>query len=296
MQVETFEETHLHALFYGNSGSGKTHLLGTCMLHEDTSPLLVLNARGQPITFRNFPEDKRPLVLTVESMEDFNDIYAWVSAGQPVHRSLSEFTFDAWGSDAWLEAVEKLPTPFNHIYKYLHQHNTRQFKSLGIDSITQVQRISSDTVYGKASSWRPSWQPPKTSYSGFHTILGQMTKLADYHFQLDVHVIMTALERHNEMPTLGITKYYPFLWGQSSLEVPSYAECVGRLINIDSLPVQKVRRMKSEEPEEFRDSEPYNALLLKGGRDYIAKWQGVSGPPDVIVNPTIGKLMHIFKQ
>jgi hypothetical protein len=287
---ENLDNSYLYGLFYGDSGAGKTRLMGTAMLDPRTYPLLVLNARGQPSSLRFL--DPRPLVLRIESMKDFNPIYDWILDDQPEPTVFGDVD---WGSEDFIYVCEKLPEPFKYIYPYLAEIEERKFKCLGIDSITQVQRIADDQILGY-DTYAADIIPPNSTYPTYNKLLGMMTKLTDHHFELPIHVIMTALSRHSEMPTLGITKYYPFLRGQSALEVPSYAELVGRLVPLASLAQQQMTKL-SKDPElkkEFAGRVPYNVLFTRGGRDFIAKWQGVENPPDMIVEPTITKILDIM--
>lgn len=302
MKEETFEDVYLRALIYGDSGSGKTRLTGTAMQCVETSPMLTLNARGQPISYR-FLRDKwyMPLVLSVETMRDFNDTYAWIMDNQPLPTVLKEFV-DKPNGDAWDAKVAGLPEPFNYIYRYLGNwvasgHSTElRFRCFTVDSITQVQRISSDVVmdYDDAAYSPSGFEPKKRGYTEYQQMLDMMMKFSDHHYKLPIHVIMTALCRHSEMPTLGYTRYYPFLWGQSALEVPSYAELVGRLINIDSMSTQQINVAAGQFTPIFKGEQPFNVLFTRGGRDFVAKWQGPDNPPDILVNPTVRKILDVI--
>ena len=291
MKIEDLSNVYLRAMFYGDSGSGKTHLLGTAMECPETSPMLVLNARGQPISFK-FLGDNIPLILSIDKMSDFNSIYAWIIQNQPLPKPLQQLDV---GTDAWLTVADSLSEPWSYVYRYLGTRGVDRFKTLAIDSITQVQRIANDVVMNEPSSlYTPEAIPAKRGYGEYQKLLDMLTRFADYHYKLPIHVLMTALCRHNEMPTLGITKYYPFLWGQAALEVPSYAELVGRLVNIESLATQQINAMSSQFMPAFKGEQPFNVLYVRGGRDYIAKWQGPQNPPDIVINPTVRKLLDIM--
>lgn len=281
MKVEKLDKNPLlRALIYGDSGSGKTYMMGTAMNHEDTSPLLVLNARGQPITLRHF--DPKPCVLTVETMEDFNNVYSWFRNGQPTEAGSTNRSL--------VEQPE-----IKYCIRYLDRLGAEKFQTLGIDSITHVQRISRDLIAGEEDDRQIGDIPSTTDIRQWGQILGQLTRVADEFYKLPVHVVITALTRHSDVPTLGITMYYPFLWGQSSLEVPSHAEIVGRLMPIASLQVRKAAALKAAYEELWEEgNEPFNVILTKGGRNFVAKWQGPLDPPGVIVSPTIGKLVEVI--
>ena len=298
MEPESFENVYLRTLFYGDSGSGKTRLLGTAMLCEDTCPMLILNARGQPISLR-FLKD-RPLVMTIRKMEDFNSAFAWITNNQPLPKLLSSY-YDVDDSVWTVEGtniantVNELPNPFNYIYEYLIQRGDSRFKTLGIDSITQVQRIANDIVVENVDTYVPNTIPNKRTYPHYQKLLDMLMKFADEHYMLPCHVLMTALCRHSEMPGDDITRYYPFLLGQGAHEVPSYAELVGRLVNVRSLTTQITKAVTDNFVPTYRGEQPFNVLYTQGSRNFVAKWQGPEGPPAVVINPTIKKLLDVIK-
>jgi len=257
--------------------------------------MLLLNARGQPITLRNFED--RPLVFTIEVMEDFNEFYTWIANDQPLPKSMVEVMKEEevqWGSEGWFAILEDLPAHWATVYEYLAEHNVQKFRSLGVDSITQVQRIARNKIVGY-NEFAPNTVPNATKYPQFQSLLAMMMGFADHHYKLPCHVFITALSRRNEVPTLGITQYYPFLWGQSALEVASYAELVGRLVPVQNLPTQKFNALKKREGKR-NPNDMFNVLLTRGGQDFIAKWQGPMDPPDYIVNPTVQKVIDVIKQ
>jgi hypothetical protein len=59
---------------------------------------------------------------------------------------------------------------------------------------------------------------------------------------------------------------------------------------------RKVARLEKAFEDVFKDEEPFNVLLTKGGRNFIAKWQGPLDTPSVVVSPTIGKLIRVINE
>lgn len=278
MKVEKFDETtYIRALIYGDSGSGKTTLLGSATQCPETSPLLVLNAGGQPVSLRNCVP--RPLVLTVAKMTDFNSVYEWLAADQPTE---------------WLDEDGKLNraglgSVLNDYFESI-ECGDRRFGMLGIDSITQVQRIALEQLAGSAPL--PGSVPPQTQIQHWGRALAMMTNLANKYFKLPIHTMMTALTRRDTIESLGLTLFCPFLWGQSSLEVPSHAEMVGRLRCTHTIsPTEQAVLNKR-----FGGDVPHNIIYMRGGRDYIAKWQGVNNPPAVVAGPTVAKFVEIMAE
>ncbi|NIN65291.1 MAG: hypothetical protein GTO63_11455, partial [Anaerolineae bacterium] len=116
-----------------------------------------------------------------------------------------------------------------------------------------------------------------TTYSHWGKTLGQLTLLADKYFELPIHVVVTALRRHQFVEAEGVTMFYPFFWGQSSNELPAYAEILGMLVNADSLPVQQAMGLRKAAQAAGAEP-PFNVLITRGGRLHRAKWQGVRNP------------------
>jgi len=289
MKTEKFDGIPLiRLLVYGDSGSGKTTLIGSAMDCEETSPLLVLNAGGQPISLRNYKP--RPLVFTIESMMDFNFVYQWIKSGQP---------------DPFTPKKHSDPQTMAVIGQYLKAVSAEQFRSIAIDTMTYIQRIAMREIRGWSpkpgattvkADLLPGDLPPATTLPQWGRVLAQMTNLADlYYKNLPIHVFMTALTRRDTIESLGLTLFAPFLWGQSSLEVPSHAEIVGRIVCTATLPRKQQSGIEAAAGRASAET-PYNIMFTKGGLDYIAKWQGVNDPPPLVSSPSIGKIVSILKQ
>lgn len=280
----------IRALFYGDTGAGKTYLIGTAQLCKETCPMLVLNARGQPVTFRVLEDP--PLVLEVSRMKDFNVPYDWILGGQDMD----------WVDRTVVAARSSTPIPAGQVYfaqevyRYFESRGTppsdRVFRSIAIDGITWTQRVSLSEIVGNASV-KPGDMPQATQIQHWGSALAQLTNLADLYYQLPIHVMLTALTRHTLIEAYGTVVYCPFIWGQSALEIPSLAELLGRLIPVESLTASQAAGLQRELPTDM--AEAWNVLLTKGGRTFVAKWQGVSDNPEVMVAPTIQKIVDVLR-
>lgn len=265
----------LRMLIYGDSGSGKTTFIGSAMKCPSTSPLLVLNARGQPISLRYL--DPRPLVLEIEAIKDFNAVYSWLFKDQN------------------MDYLKKLDANlFGMVTKYFKDVGSKRFKSVAVDSITHVQRLAMDQIVGGTMPDNPADVPTQTQIQHWGRTLALMTNFADRYFKLPLHVIMTALTRRDNIPALGYMLFCPFLWGQSNMEIPSHAEIVGRLMATGTVPIKEQRMVESAASGAGKTS-PFNIMYLRGGRDFVAKWQGIQNPPSMMANPTVSRFVKHYE-
>jgi hypothetical protein len=271
MKVVSLDEVkYIKLLIYGDSGSGKTTVVGSFQKEPKTSPLLVLDAGGQPISLRFL--DPPPLVLGVEDVSDINYPYDWLSRGQP-----------------W-ELVEKYREKypfFQAVYDYF-DGTEGKFKAVTLDSITQLQRIALDKI--SSATGNPGDVPRAVQIQEWGQLRAITTNIADKFFKLsDIHVVMTALCMHLHIDAFGISEYGPMLNTKSGLEVPSHAEIVGRLMNLESLGIKKLRAIQDDIP-----TNAYNVLLIRGSRDSTGKWQGVQDPPEFMFNPTARAFLDVL--
>lgn len=283
-------------LVYGDPGSGKTWLCGTFTQCEETAPVLVLNSRGQPVTFNQFAA-AFPCIYNVRTMKDYNFPYAWIKNGQPWNAILKgmeqeggpmqPFCRKVWD---WMARTEDLSP------EVLSEPDcpVPEFRTIVLDSLTQTQRVSLREITGDVGKL-PGDIPTGASYRDWGKTLAQLTLLADKYFELPIHVVVTALRRHQFVDAEGTTMFYPQFWGQSSTELPAFAEILGMLVNADSLPVQQAMGLKKA-AEQAGAEVPYNVLITRGGRLHRAKWQGVRNPPEMVPNPTAAKLLAIMKK
>ncbi len=290
----------LKALIYGDSGSGKTTLVGSAMKHPKMAPVLVLNARGQPISLATL--DPPPLVVEIESFKDFNIPYQWLTEGQERGLYFRKETASP-GSAAALQGKEqevvstgkggRSMTEFAILCAdYLDRWGFDKFNTVAVDSITHTQRKAIAQATGQGSV-APGTTPKPTEIQHWGSVLRMMANLTDLYFRLDVNVIMTALTRRDTLESMGLTLFCPFLWGQSSLEVPSHAEIVGRLVVAETLTAKQRQDLGMPRDAKAKGS-PYNVLLTRGGRNFIAKWQGVANPPESVPAPTAATLWEVL--
>lgn len=246
-------------LIYGQPGCGKTWLAASSV--EDESGrfgrALMLETFGNPISLRN--KEKKPDILTLEDIADFNEPYEWLTDGQPP-------------DSVWARQMGLHPP----------------YKTIIIDGATEVQRFIIRKIAGNESVG-PGDLAYALSRQGFGQLLGTMLNWAIHYFSLcalGLNVIVTGLEANKQNET-GLIRNVPLFWGQSGNELCGYAYMVMRLsvkLNVD--PEIKV------DDEVFADSTFNVGQIVETKRTY-AKDQYGCGVTH-IVNPTMAKVADLI--
>lgn len=261
-RVNFDEELYLRLLLYGMPGSTKTRTACTAALDDRSYPCLHLNAKGNVLSIREY--ERKPDVIDMETMKDFNDPYNWLVRGQPE----------------------------DHPFALKYELNP-PYKCVIIDSITETQRMSFNDQVGHVG---PGDMPSRVNRQHFGNTLSQMINLSKLYFSLPkIHVIMTSLERRDLNEATGAIDSSPLLWGQSNSEVGGYAYAVGRMIHRASLPTHQLKVLEAVADKE-EGTEFVSVALWRPSGSYVAKDQyGVLG--EYMINPTITKILDaIYKE
>jgi GTPase SAR1 family protein len=285
MKTVALEKTNfIKLLAYGESGTGKTTLLGSFQEDERSSPLLVLNCGGQPTSLRFV--DPPPLVLEIESTADLNPPYNWFAEGQPwetIEANIGHTTISASSGHARLGRED----PFcRAVYDYF-DGQPGQFKTVAIDGISDLQQTCVREISKQPR--RPGDRPKLVELGHWGTIRQQTNNIVTLMYHLDMHVIMTALTDHKYIEAFGRTEYSPLLNTKSAMEVPAQAQIVGRLMAVVSLNARDRRDATKVAPNAF------NVLRTTCDADFAAKWQGVREPPAALFNPRAKDLLDIIE-
>jgi hypothetical protein len=197
-RVDPNKAEYLRLLLYGIPGSTKTRTASTSASDPRTSPVLMLEAGGNPVAIRDYA--KKPDIIRVEELIDFNDPYDWIMKGQPAGHTLVK-QFD------------------------LHP----PYKCLIIDQLTEVQRMMFDKVMNM-SRIGPGDLAPKRTWDHYNAALYSIINFCRLYDAIPMHLIMIAQEREGSVE--ADRPVGPLLEGQGQIEVPSHMEAVGRMLQI----------------------------------------------------------------
>ena len=258
MRKYQFVDEKLKLLLYGQPGSGKTRTAATAAFDERMGNVLMLEAFGNPISIRDYP--KKPDIITIEKMSDFNHPYQWITDGQDPNADFAK------------ELDLKPP-----------------YSTLIIDGLTEIQRFVTRRVSGVEYT-EPGDLATALTRQGFGQVLGTMLNWAVHFVRLDMNVILTSLEANQVNVDTGITHRHPLIWGQSGNEIAGYMFMVARLTN----DLVGARLLMQETVDPVTD-ETSTVAFFKETPQYYAKDQyGIT--VSHLTDPTIGKILDLIDQ
>jgi len=276
-------------LVYGNAGTGKTRLTGSAALYEPTAPAFMLTIGGNPVSLLDYPT--KPVVVAIEQMSDFNDIYDWFYLGQPSEHSVARVLAD-----------KKL------------QAATGKFETLIVDGGTMVnekvwrrimERSEGNPDFANVGDGKPV--DPSKYRSNMETMTywaGLYFGLADYANKYPVNVMMTALEsipvtdyRSEKSKAAGVQapqpyaqRYRPAFIGQASNSIESMAYIVARMIPVVHLDLVEMKQLELWDSAK-RKPKGWNIAMFGPDADFVAKDQtGRLG--SYMLDPTIEQIWN----
>lgn len=254
-----FDETrYLRMLAYGVAGSGKTWLTRSVADVESMSPVLVLNASGNPQVMRHF--DNIPDIIDIHRLKDFNDPYDFLHRGQPrTHKLVKQFGLNYGGDNP--------------------------YKTVIIDQISDVQEIVFNQLLG-VDNKRIGELPMKRTWDHFNSAKRWMEVFVRKFFALDMHVILTALEYYRETDSQHAEGWFPSLEGTARVTVPAAANMVCRIVQVGSLNQMVVKN----HIKEHKTKPTHNIAFFVPHKRYVAKDQLTNGKLTQVSDLTMSKI------
>lgn len=241
----------LRLMLYGVPGSTKTRTSASAALDDRTYPTLMIESSGNPVSFRDYI--RKPDVVTLEKLSDLDPLYDWLARGQPASHTVTK---------------ELGLTP--------------GYKSVVLDTLTDIQRLSFDLTTGNADKG-PGTLRAQAQIQHHQATLGQMATCTRLFYSLPLHVIMTAQEKEDKDNATGTLHHRPMFTGQAADILPSFAYTVARLVN-------RGRARAVLSGVDYKDDKIVSVALFIPFGNMISKDQ-TGAFPNYIVNPTITKLL-----
>lgn len=199
LQISPLEDIDdwINALFYGDPGSGKTHLLGTAADLLATAPVVIFDIEGGLKTLRKFENKANIKRKKVRSMRELENGY-------------------------------------NEMYKAIQtREDGSQFipgvNTVGVDSLTELTDLDMRTIMDDAYNRNPDKVDKDVpSQREWGKARAHIRKIVRAFRDLPCNVIMTAhvgtLQEEGQP-----TKYFPGFAGKLRTEVPGFFDIVGYL-------------------------------------------------------------------
>lgn len=262
--LDPMDNKFLKILLYGQPGSTKTRTAATAEWDERTAPALHFDIGGNTLVLRDYK--KRPRLIRVDKLTDLKAFYDWLKAGQPTG-----------GSNATMIEMFKLTPPYQTVI---------------IDGVTDIQRVVMNQASGQPDI-APGAIPANMELRHFNSTLRAMTNFANLFFKLDMHVIITALERREKVGE-DMMYFSPLLLGQSAMEVCGYAYIVGRCMAAERMPIvdrkDLERAAKAANVPMPRSMVYFNATWAQMAKDQAGL--GVASMAD----PTLTKMLDLIEK
>lgn len=185
------------------------------------------------------------------------------------------------GTDAEVAAIRDWKD-YNEAFSYLAgDEGKKKYKSIAIDSLSETHIFSLLQILDReAVKRRDKGQLDMLQIQDYGQATMQMQRLVREFRDLDYHVFYTCWAKDDKDPRVGMVKV-PALGGQLATSIPGMMEVVTYLA------------LMREEDEKTKETKTSRALLLHGDTSFRTKARTAHGIvcPEVIVDPTIGKLL-----
>lgn len=242
--VQSPEEVvpYLNFLVYGEPGAGKTYLGATAQDSEDTSPILFLDVEGGTVTIR-----KRKDVDVVK-----------------------------------IRSMEKIEKVHNDLFKAAANGEPLYYKTVIIDSLTELQKLDLRTVMQDEFNRNPDkTDVDVASQRGWGKSGERMRRIIRAYRDLPMNTICTALVGTELDEANGVYNYFPSLPGKLRGEVPGYFDVVGYLSTAE-------RSIEGEKKKEV-----YRQLQVAKTRRVVAK-DRTAALGDIVDSPSIPMLWEMI--
>lgn len=194
--VERPEDTEFTSvLIYGETGAGKTYLIGTAVDCEEARPCLLIDIEGGTKTLRGVKID----VVRPSSWKEIQDIYNFLRHDNTKYRSVA------------IDSLTELQKKY----------------SLGtiLGDLSEGESDYTD-LGGTVVPTRQDWLKTGDQMRKFIRAFKELCYLSD--LKMRIHVIMTCLEKYDEKKDLIGPNFYGQLGGESG----AYVDMLARLSHI----------------------------------------------------------------
>lgn len=169
---------------------------------------------------------------------------------------------------------------FEKLINDLANDTSGYYKCLGIDGITELQKLDMRTVMNDQFAKKPDNtdvdvpSPREWGKSGEH-----IRRICRAARDLEMHTVFTALEAQETDDQTGITRYFPSIPGKLKNELAGFFDIVGRLEakNVPNQPGEVIRYLQTAKSTKVAAKDRFDVL------------------PQVMESPTIPAIWELIK-
>ncbi len=208
-------QSYLKLLVYGESGVGKTKLVGTSLFVPEMQDVLLLNADVGELTLTSDPDFKSDLdkfaAVRVKDWGQFARVYDYLKAHCAYRESDEE---------KLKELQDKYMPGSKRLYK---------FKTVIIDSITEVEAFSMNMAMGVQVDGALDEETPTSNWDEIRQNRSNILRMARQFRDLPMNVLITAGRTMKEDEAKR-TSFMPDLTGSLREKLPHYMDVVGYMV------------------------------------------------------------------
>jgi hypothetical protein len=226
------EENLMKMIVFSPAGHGKTTLLGTGVGDDRISPMLLLDFEGGLKSIKS--KFKRI---------DINDL-----GKVPCDINMAH----AVKIREWED--------FNIVYNFLADDD-HDYKSVGIDSLSEVNYLNLTTIVGEAIDANDAHDKDIAYRDDYMRSIAQMRRLIRFFRDLPLHVFFTSAALEVEDARTRKMQYRPALTGRLVMELPGLVDTIGYLAVV----------------EEKGEEDSFRSLCVQPTERYMAKDRSEGG-------------------
>lgn len=182
----------LNGMFFGEYGVGKTHLLGTAIEHEMTSPLLIFDIDGGVQTLSDegkFPQHESIDVIQVRGYE---------------------------------EMIQKI----TDLYDSVDSKGELYYKTIGVDTFSEFAGLDLAYIMRTRAEDNPKLDEDVADQYGYNKSGAHLRRVVRMLRDLPCNSILTS-HVADVQDSLGKTQYFPMLAGKLRKQIPGFLDFVG---------------------------------------------------------------------
>lgn len=169
---------------------------------------------------------------------------------------------------------DEMQALYNLLYSGKHE-----YKTIILDSLTEIQKFNMDNIMAALIRAKPEMDPDVPGMREWGKNLEQLRRMVRGFRDLEMHTIITALEKDDKDDSTGARKVYPMLSGQLAKQVAAFMDVVGYYY---------IKQIGTGEKATYK-----RLLLTQATNKHTAK-DRTGKLPSVIESPTMSMLFDMM--